>query len=493
MKKIILIIAVCLLNLIVVAQKHDNTWVVGRSTKFGPIQGFGLSILDFSDLSKIKVPTKSNMDFDETLASISDKTGKLAFYTNGQLVENFEHDTLKNGVFFENQTYGWTIHQGAMILPYPQKDSLYMVLYQASGFLPGTNEYGIKKFYYATVDMSKNGGKGEVTEKSKSVFNFIPAYGKLNAVKHGNGVDWWILLLEYKTNRFYRYILSKDGLKYEGIQNIGEIDPEGVGCAVFSPDGTKYARYDDQGSFPLIQSINVYDFNRCNGLLSNNKNIKFDDKGGAGLAFSPNSRYLYAGLGDEIRQYDMQESSLKKGEVSISKRDNHISCLDVLEGFDNGQLAPNGKIYLSTDGCSKVLHVIHQPDLAGKACKIELHGVILPTSNALGVPNFPNFRLGKMLGCKTRIEDVEKQKIIEIFPNPVYNNLTVNVLENIFQNGELSLFDLQGKKINQFALNPKQENYNFDLSNQPNGIYLWQLLLDGKLRQQGKLVVMHEE
>jgi hypothetical protein len=80
-----------------------------------------------------------------------------------------------------------------------------------------------------------------------------------------------------------------------------------------------------------------------------------------------------------------------------------------------------------------------------------------------------------------------------IYPNPVEKELFFKMEDVIFQNGELSLFDLQGKKINQFALNPKQENYNFDLSNQPNGIYLWQLRLDGKLRQQGKLVVMHEE
>jgi Secretion system C-terminal sorting domain len=376
-----------------------------------------------------------------------------------------------------------------MILPYPQKDSLYLVLYQASGFLPN-GIYGVKEFLYATVDMSKNNGKGEVIEKSISLLNYYVAYGKLSAVKHANGIDWWILTMELEKNIFHRYLLSKNGLKYLDQQIIDPADPDGVGCAVFSPDGRKYVRYNDVVP-NLPQLLDIYDFDRCSGLLSNHKRISYINKGGSGVVFSPNSRFLYVGLGTELRQYDMQATNLKDSEKTVAIQDTNTSCLEVPEGFYNGQLAPDGKIYFSTDGCSKVLHIIHKPDLEGLNCQVELRGVKLPTFIFRGLPNFPNYKLGKMAGCSSSTQE-SKETAVNIYPNPVKNDLTLTFNASYYQKGVFHLTDLQGRRIASYPIQPDHDEYHFDISAIPNGMYLWQLVLDDNIRQTGKVAVMKE-
>ncbi len=62
--------------------------------------------------------------------------------------------------------------------------------------------------------------------------------------------------------------------------------------------------------------------------------------------------------------------------------------------FYRSQLAPDGKIYISTNLSTYNLHVIHHPDSAGLACQFEQRGVELPTLNGNSIPNFPHFRLG---------------------------------------------------------------------------------------------------
>jgi PKD repeat protein len=71
--------------------------------------------------------------------------------------------------------------------------------------------------------------------------------------------------------------------------------------------------------------------------------------------------------------------------------------------FFAGQLAPDGRIYITASNGSDIFHVIHRPDEPGAASLVEQHGIRLPTYNASSIPVFPNFRLGPVDGsaCDT--------------------------------------------------------------------------------------------
>jgi PKD domain len=60
----------------------------------------------------------------------------------------------------------------------------------------------------------------------------------------------------------------------------------------------------------------------------------------------------------------------------------------------NPRLAPDGKIYITSVGDLKSLHIIHSPNKKGTDCRFESRGVDLLTYTSLAMPIFPNYRVG---------------------------------------------------------------------------------------------------
>ena len=61
-----------------------------------------------------------------------------------------------------------------------------------------------------------------------------------------------------------------------------------------------------------------------------------------------------------------------------------------------------------------------------------------------------------------------------------------------FQKGIFHLYDTQGNLTASHPLLQNHDEYRFDISNLTNGMYFWHLVLDDKVRQTGKVVVMKE-
>ena len=124
------------------AQKVNNVWV------FGSHAG-----LDFNT----DPPTflDSTMNYIEKppgyISGISDKDGKLLFYTNGWAVWNYDHEVIPK---YRNY-WPWGGNVIPLVCPYPGNDSLY--------YLFGVSTDGLKnQFQYLTINMKGRGGTGEV-------------------------------------------------------------------------------------------------------------------------------------------------------------------------------------------------------------------------------------------------------------------------------------------------------------------------------------------
>ncbi|MFQ5447627.1 MAG: hypothetical protein ACE5FF_11910, partial [Saprospiraceae bacterium] len=362
---------------------------------------------------------EGSISFNLTNTSISNKEGELLFYTNGIVVADATHQVMENGDSLNpGQTayawyeYGYIVQQGALILPIPGQDTLYYLFH--SHREEGNVQIPLPHspfFYYTLINMQGNSGKGTVLEKNVVVISDTLAVGKLTAVKHANGRDWWILVPERDRYSYHRLLLTPDSIVHLGIQPVEPVSGYGTGAAgfvAFSPDGTKYARHDIRG-FPAGHFVRLYDFDRCTGLLSNQIHLPLTDTAGVGgIAFSPDSRYLYVSSQELIYQYDVTTADVEATQTIVAETDGYQDTLPNGElwfpsVFSGAQLGPDGKIYIHSAGGHKHLHVIHHPNEQGLASDIRQHDIILPTWNNRSIPNMPNYRLGPLDGspCDT--------------------------------------------------------------------------------------------
>jgi hypothetical protein len=205
----------------------------------------------------------------------------------------------------------------------------------------------------------------------------------------------------------YTILLSPDGISEVAEQEVGEPLFNGLGQAVFSPDGTIYANI----SLSLDgDAVYIYRFDRCTGRFSDQQIIPLEGPmAAAGVAISANSRYCYLSAYLNILQIDLWAEDWAASLDTVATYDGYQ---EPIPGFDSlalptrffmAQLSPNGKIYINTTNSVRSLHVINQPNLPGDSCDVQQHSLKLPTLNAFSLPNFPNYELRNLKGspCDT--------------------------------------------------------------------------------------------
>ena len=90
------------------------------------------------------------------------------------------------------------------------------------------------------------------------------------------------------------------------------------------------------------QFVEIYDFDRCNGGLSNHRRMHYNANISGGVAISPNSRYLYVSSYEHVYQYDLWASDIESTKVTVAVYDGYQSPFG--SKFFMAQLAPDGKI-----------------------------------------------------------------------------------------------------------------------------------------------------
>ncbi|MCC6461004.1 MAG: PKD domain-containing protein [Saprospiraceae bacterium] len=404
MKYSTLLLSLFILSSVLHAQKQDHVWFMGYGggAQSPPDDEFGNIIFDFNPIDRpdIQDAQEYDMNFDITNASICDPAGNLLFYTNGEVLYNHQHQRMENGDgLVEDPTgYGYYMGQGALILNKPGSSHLYYLIhtenYPSAGF-------GWKLFR-TTVDMSANNGLGRVIEKRQLLVQDSLAFGRLGAVRHANGNDWWFFIRKLETNVLYRGLVQKTGITIDTV-SVGLPVSEGGGQVTFSPDGRHYIVADDV-SFTQPAAIHVYDVDRCSGTFSQQRTHYIDASPnyGIGVAVSPDSRYLYAFHTTVAYQYDLEAADIFSTEVLIGTFDGFVSGLYGTY-FLYAQTAPDGRIYVSSWISTFHWHQVRFPTRNGLNCMFSQHDIEFPVYMNEGLPNHPNVRLGPIDGsaCDT--------------------------------------------------------------------------------------------
>mgnify|MGYP000066258339 CR=1 FL=1 len=473
----------------------DARWVGGFEENPG-VPGYANYMIRFTPIGPQVDTVDWGMKFESTVASFTDSTGKLLFFTNGCSVADgqgkvlADGDGLNPGELHDQvcDKVGYIAPKGAMALPSPGHPGLYYLFHLGVTYDPIWKiTYG--PLYFSQVDMNANGGQGAVVQKNTVVLN--GALEMFTAVRHGNGRDWWIVVPEWRTNRLHQWLLSPEGLSADMVQQVGPaIGGHRIGASTFSLDGSRFARYHcDQGAVAA-------DFDRCTGAFSQPVFVKtpFSFLQGGGAAFSHDNRRLYATSQSTLYVADLEDALPKWDTV-----------FHVFDHWDWGttlhhlQYGPNGKLYVSTHSRANYLSSLTFP-ADGGAPTFAFKDLPLRVNSDRTLPNFPNFRLYDLpnspcdtLGINTPISAVaapkEQPPMLRIQPNPAQQEATV-IFEHNPGVEKWALYASSGR-LAKFGPWPKgASSLHLDPLDLPSGAYYLHLTLgDGRVVTQ-KLVVV---
>ena len=461
-----------------VAQNRTNIWELSYSTDLinpnSEIR-FHNGIADTNSVFRI-------MSFFLTDASICDTAGNLLFYTNGITIGNRNYDTLENAVNFNEgeQTTnddpdGLSACQGAIFLPAPANDNMYYIFYITGLNFFAHNQYETQPLHlsYSKIDLQLDSGNGGIIDSFKNLHlvDDTLTWGRLTACKHANGRDWWLIMHRYYSNKFYKFLITPNGITGPFEQSIGSIVTKDiVGQATFSPDGSKFAMVSPSNILDYLQ------FDRCTGEFYDSKIIVPPDSmaGISGCSFSPNNRFLYVSSLYNIYQYDTWDTAMETNVIQIAAWDSFEEFGTPVLFFSH-QLAPDNKIYISPFNGVSYINLINNPDSLGPACSFTPHSLVLPYFND-EVPSFPNYDLGALegspcdtLSIPTQISPPETLNF-HLSPNPASSY--INIVYSIEQNATLTFANAYGSVVKQLTLYPYFKNRIVYVEELPAGVYL---------------------
>jgi hypothetical protein len=462
----------------------NNRWLLGYSSGF---PGYGGININFDSLPIVATHQNRKMNFSQTNASICNARGDLLFYTNGGWIANANNDSLLNGRLpygtYNNRYYGEPVPQECLFLPAPGDTNTFYLFYNIIEVLIPSGFFVAPKLYYLTIDKQLENGLGAVVQKDSIAINDTLILGEITACKHANGRDWWIVCHRIMSNTYYKLLLSPSGVSSPIIQNIGDTMQyiQGTGQAVFSRDGRKYASYHPNDP---DNDLLILDFDRCTGNFSKPIHVSINDSSvTGGIAFSANSRFLYACSRNYIYQFDMNDTNIALSQKKVATYDGYYSPNPPFAcSFYLAQLAPNDKIYINSTNSVVDLHVINYPDSIGLSCNVAQHSFPMPAFNAYTMPNHPNYFLGAdsgsvcdtlMLGFSSFDSNIEKDKKISVYYSSDWQAAFVNTKNLLGKKFTMELRDVLGHLISEAKGSVDNESSRFEIPCEglANGVY----------------------
>ncbi len=306
----------------------------------------------------------------EGCAGISDKNGNLLFYTDGRSIWNKKHQVIPGAIDLGGNS---TTTQSGTIVPQPDDENIYYVF--SIDFSGGAG--GLQ---YAVVDMQLNNGLGGVVSKNNLLL--ANSSESLTVIRHCNAVDYWILAHEVGNNTFKAFLLTKDGLKPQGIESKAGVVKGAYGYMKASPDGQKVAVASFGNAFELLH------FDAAHGTLSDPLLLRHPDFFQTyGLEFSPDNRFIYV-TGTLIGAKKIYQLETATHEV-VSMLSSKTLVAEITDSYFGAlQLGPDKKIYVAING-NRFLGVINNPNLKGTECGFTKDGINLAGGiSGIGLPNF---------------------------------------------------------------------------------------------------------
>lgn len=398
---------------------QNNTWIFGT--------GAGM---DFN--AATPVATSSNNE-EGTLgpkvasgtAVASDDLGQLLLYSQLDTIWDRNNNIMPNGAGLVNPLPAIAASSAAyfdgasLIVPFPGDLNKYFVFSQTSlattsavaniASVYGGNDPMAGRLFYSLVDMSLNGGLGDVVAGQKGIQIDSMLCDRLVAVT-GKNCNIWVLCMKNDGSAMHAFEVSAAGVNHSPVispcavttgasaVNISPLFQMPGGCMRSSGDGSKLAVSLSGVVLELSLTpfalnfyggnFQLYDFDILTGVASNQVNVMpvsnllTLDQQIFSLSFSPDNSKIYTPhgllIGTGVSQFDI--SSGVAATIVASRTE--INPTGDIGSLTSVRLGPDGKIYIpgvSIAGLlpGNTLHRIDNPDAAGLGATLTLNAVTL--------------------------------------------------------------------------------------------------------------------
>jgi len=354
--------------------KANSHWVFGSWWGVDdPNNGTGIN---FNPNPPVRL-TQTGLTSAEGSCAMSDTaTGDLLFYSNGENCWDRNYDIMPNGSDLAGSR---STNQGTTIVPIiDSPGKYYLFTLQAYSF--GTTPPAL---YYSVVDMSLNGGLGDIVPGRKNILlDPGPLQESMVAVP-GNNCDIWLIVHPYYVPELHAYHITREGIDPNPVVSntgpgmAGTIAAYELGGMAISPDRTMIA----VGSFSitcavmglisglggtLVAPFDATTGQASTGIYLNDSTMVYDP------CFSPDNTKLYTyGMKSDaagsnvgvIQLVQYEVSNLTLPAIMAGKR--VITELPPLGDGLAGMRAYKDKIILND------MRYIASPNLSGTACNFQ--------------------------------------------------------------------------------------------------------------------------
>lgn len=392
------------------AQKHDYVWVFG--------DGAGL---DFNPSDRPRAFETERPGFELIgigSPCVADSSGRLQFYlgyTGNRVADS-------RGVLYNGQ--GRRVPGGDTLFANPQAENCFLPMAggrfqlitlaiqpappDTTGSFPFNVSFGLWRHVLDTA----NGGR--VVRGNELVYNGPPLALSFRLIRHADGVRWWLLAHEMKSDRFVKFIFSDDNVEGPFFQSAGR-GPTVQDLSNFQFYDYGVVSSSSSGSLVVGNSSDlnlteVFAFDRCSGDLDLQHSIRRANESISDLGYtlgglSPSGQFLYTSSFDSLFQFDLRAADVLGSRTLLWSSPSFPE-----QGVVDFQMGPDNRLYVGNTYVAGVtlpdavryVHAINAPEVAGIGSDFEYNAVDLGRKSAHTLPGFPNYRLGPLIGPVAR-------------------------------------------------------------------------------------------
>ncbi len=317
---------------------------------------------------------------------VTDTLGQLQFWSNGTTIYNRNNQPMPNGTGLLGNP---SATQTVAAFPAMGRPGVHFVVTTDSS-------HTAAQLRYSEVDMSLNGGLGDVVagRKNLTLGAANTAFEALNAVPDANGTGFWVLTSTAGSPNFLAYAFNGSG-PVTGTAVVTALPNANAGLSGFhriqiSPDLSQILFLSAPN--PGQARLYLLDFNAATGqvvprvswLMPANSGVAY------GADFSPSGRYVYVTTGagpaatDGLYRYDIVANTTQ------ATLEANAQFVTTNSPFSQIRRGPDGKMYIANTSTSSlsVLNLPEDPNPANVQFQLTGQTLATGTQAIAGLPEF---------------------------------------------------------------------------------------------------------